>query len=478
MKNMRKLFAMVLAIIMVMSLATTAFATMEGELTGGSITINDAVSGQTYKAYQILYLESYDSTANTYAYKANSAWAEWLATCGYVSIDDQGYVTWVNGKNVADFAKAAQAQLTGKTADAIVTATSASVVMNDLKLGYYLVDTTLGSLCSLNTTKPNAIIEEKNEAPTVTKKVQEDSNSNWGVTNDADINQTVNFKSTITVQKGAENYILHDTMSEGLTYTGVTSVKIGTADVAADNYKVTAPGKCGCTFEVAFDNEYVASLAAGTVIVVEYAATLNEKAVVGLSGNDNDIKLQYGDESKPSYTPEETTTTYTWDMEVLKYANGDRANVLAGVEFVLLNKEKTQVATVVNGKLTGWAAVPAAGADGSITWPANAVLTTDANGEISIDGLDADTYYLRETKALPGYNKLAGDVEVKVNAATTGDNDELTYTTVVTEVENKSGTELPTTGGMGTTLFYIFGGILMVGAAVLLVTKKRMASAE
>jgi len=168
MKNMRKLFAMVLAIIMVMSLATTAFATMEGELTGGSITINDAVSGQTYKAYQILYLESYNAAAGTYAYKANSAWAEWLATCGYVSIDEQGYVTWVQGKSAADFAKAVQTQLAGKTADKTAVAADGKATLTGLNLGYYLVDTTLGTLCSLDTTNPSVEMEEKNEAPTTT----------------------------------------------------------------------------------------------------------------------------------------------------------------------------------------------------------------------------------------------------------------------------------------------------------------------
>lgn len=477
MKNMRKLFAMVLAIIMVMSLATTAFATMDGELTGGSITINDAVSGQTYKAYQILYLESYNAAAGTYAYKANSAWAKWLAEqTAYVSIDGQGYVTWVKDADPAAFAKAAQIEAAKMTADAEIKASSATVKFENLKLGYYLVDTTLGSLCSLNTTKPDAVIEEKNEAPTVTKEVEEDSTGAWGATNDADINQVVNFKATITVQKGAENYILHDTMSEGLTYTGVTSVKIGTADVDADNYEVTAPGKCGCTFEVAFDNDYIATLAAGTEIVVSYSATLNENAIVGLPGNPNKVKLQYGDKNNPSYTPDKITTTYTWDMKVIKYAENDGAEVMLANATFKLSTDNTGVNVIKFHKLTTANEYEVC-ANTACTKEHVTEITTDATGTFHIEGLDAGTYYLTETAAPAGYNKLAGPVEVVITGATV-EGESLTYTTVEKKILNQAGAELPTTGGMGTTLFYAIGGIMVLAAVVLLVTKKRMASAE
>ena len=162
-------------------------------------------------------------------------------------------------------------------------------------------------------------------------------------------------------------------------------------------------------------------------------------------------------------------------MDVLKYANGDESKVLKDAQFVLLNSGKTKVATVVNGKLTGWVDVPAAGEDETITWPANTVLTTGENGKIEIDGLDADTYYLREVKAPAGYNKLAADVKVEITGATTVEG-KLSYTTVVAKVNNQSGTELPSTGGIGTTIFYVLGSVLLVGAAVLLITKKRMSA--
>ncbi|MDD6064898.1 MAG: SpaA isopeptide-forming pilin-related protein, partial [Clostridiales bacterium] len=106
----------------------------------------------------------------------------------------------------------------------------------------------------------------------------------------------------------------------------------------------------------------------------------------------------------------------------------------------------------------------------------NTVLTTNAQGKIKISGLDSDTYYLREIKAPAGYNALGQDVEVKITGATTKEDgsDSLTYTTVVAEINNQSGTELPSTGGMGTTVFYILGSVLVLGAAVVLVTRKRM----
>ena len=493
MKQVKKLASVLLALIMALALTATAFAAQEGPLTGGSITINDAVPGQTYNAYQILYLESYNKDSGAYAYKANSAWETWLKTqTAYVSFDTQGYVTWKDGADVAAFAKAAQKYAkdnsTTITNQGSVTATTTTVSFTGLKLGYYLVDTTLGTLCSLDTTNPSVVMQEKNEAPANVKTVEEDSNGNYGEKNDADIGQTVNFKSTITAQAGAENYVFHDTMSAGLTL-DKASIKVNNVavtdsqgnDVSGDNYTVSYPsseGADGCTFEIAFAQSYLDTITAATTITITYSATLNENATVGLEGNPNTSKLSYGEinetTGKPSSTtPPSETKTYTWDLDILKYGNGNESTVLKDAKFVLLNSAKTKVATVVNGKITGWVDVPAAGEGGSIAWPTNTVLTTGENGKIEIDGLDADTYYLRETQAPAGYNKLAEDKQVTITGATTVDG-KLTYTTVVAKINNQSGALLPSTGGIGTTLFYVVGGVLVVGAAVLLVTKKRM----
>ncbi len=488
---MKKILGVVLAVLMLASMTSTAFAAMEGTLTGGSITITNPVEGQTYSAYQILYIESYNAASDAYSYKVNTAWADFFAAADgetpagagrtYVDIDDQGYVTWKTGASVADFAKAAKAFLDTKSITADGTAAAAtgasSVTISNLKLGYYLVDTTLGTICSLNTTNPSVNMTEKNQAPTVTKEVQEDSTSAWGETNDADINQVVNFKATITVQAGAENYVLHDTMSAGLTYTGITSVKIGETAVDAANYTVTSTGLTdGCTFEVAFKDEYIATLTAGTQIVIEYSAKLNENAVVGLDGNTNKVKLEYGDENKPSYTPEDITITYTWDAKVIKYTakNGEEV-MLAGAKFKLTRDEAGNNAlkfhNLGENKYEHCA-------DAACTKEHVTEITTDATGTFNIEGLDAGTYYLHETAAPAGYNKLAGPVTVTITGATAGENGALTYSTVETKVENNAGTELPSTGGIGTTIFYVLGGLLVLGAVVLLVTKKRMGKAE
>ncbi|MBQ8312055.1 MAG: SpaH/EbpB family LPXTG-anchored major pilin [Clostridia bacterium] len=492
MTTMKKLVALLLAAMMLLAVMNVAVA--EGTLTGGSITINDAISGQTYNAYQILYLESYDAQSGVYSYKANSAWADWLATqTDYVKIDPQGYVTWVDGADVADFAALAKTQLSGKTVAATATASSETVTLSSLNLGYYLLDTTLGALCSLDTTNPNVVMEEKNEVPTITKEVQEDSDSSWGETNDADVNQTVNYQATITVKAGAENYVLYDKMSEGLNFNSDVIVKIGETVVDASNYTVSENVTGGegenaqaYTFAVEFKNEYISTLAAGTEIVVTYSATLNEKAQVGLTGNPNEVILKYGDESKPSWTPKDETITYTWDMKVVKYTNVTTTTTVEGEEL----QTKTQEVPLANA--TFKLCTDTAGekvmkfhdlgenkyevcAKEDCTVSHVTEITTDLTGTFDIEGLDADTYYLFETAAPAGYNKLAGAVTVTITGATKAEgSDTLSYSTVETKVENKSGTELPSTGGIGTTIFYVVGGVLVLLAVVLLVTKRRV----
>lgn len=493
MKHAKKLASLLLALVMALSMTVTAFAAQEGEQTGGSITINDAVVGQTYKLYQILYLESYSTDADgkatgAYAYQANSSWSSFLGSDAikgvYLNVDSQGYVTWVDGASAADFAKLAQAYAKDNSiaADAdAVTATSTTVKFENLKLGYYLVDTTLGTLCSLDTTNPTVVMEEKNEAPTNDKTVEEDSNSQYGDVNDADISQIVNFKSTITAQSGAENYVLHDKMTNGLTYEEVTGVTLNGTAVAASNYTVDANPADEDTFDVKFTQAFCDTLKANDQIVISYSATVNANAVVGGAGNSNESKVSYGDSSNTKTTPPSITKTYTWSFDVLKYANDDKTKVLANAEFVLLNSDKTKVATIVSEKLTGWVDVPAAGNDGKVTWPANTALTTDAKGKIAIEGLDADTYYLREIAAPAGYNRLADDVTVTITPTESTDangNKTLTLSPVTVKISNKSGAELPSTGGMGTTIFYVIGSILLLGAVVLFITKKRMSAKE
>ena len=485
MKLTNKLAGILLALAMVLGIAATAFA--EGET--GSITIYDAAVGQTYTIYQILDLESYNNEAGAYAYKATTAWNTFInseAIKGiYVEVDAQGYVTWKGDADAAAFAKLAQkyAKDNSIANQGSVTATTTTVSFNSLDLGYYLVDTTLGTLCSLDTTNPNVVMEEKNEVPTNVKTVEEDSTGNYGEKNDADIGQTVNFKSIITAQPGAENYVFHDKMSEGLTYKGDAKIytdEAMTQELATAYYMVNANPTDSDTFDITFTQDYLNTITAATKLYVKYSATLNENANVGNDGNPNESKLSYGEinqeTGKPgSTTPPSETKTYTWDVDVFKYTmNGETEKALAGATFTLSkNADGSKPIALVSEGNNVYRVAKTNETDTATE------ITTDATGKFTIKGLDADTYYLTETAAPAGYNKLAAPVTIVI-----GENGVVNGTTEapqgVDEVKvlNQSGTELPSTGGIGTTIFYIVGGVLVVGAVVLLVTKKRMNNVE
>ena len=232
MKLIKKIAAIMLSIMMALGMASvvSAAGTTSGTsaATKGKITINSAVAGQTYKIYKLLELESYDKDKNLCSYKPASAkWENFFKTgegSSYVDINKNGYVTWkadVSTDKAAELAQKALAYAAENSITAADTknATNNTVVFDNLALGYYLVESSVGALCGLTTTNNEVIIQEKNGVPSVEKKVQEDSTSAWGESNTADIGHTVNFKTTITAQPGAQNYVLHDKMDAGLTFT-------------------------------------------------------------------------------------------------------------------------------------------------------------------------------------------------------------------------------------------------------------------
>ena len=474
---------------MVFALATTAFATGTN-----SITVKNAVKDQEYKLYKMLDLVVNDAHT-AYSYTVNSAWknffkaAEGETPAGkgltYVNIDAQGYVTWKENADVAAFAKDAEEFAKDLTALKTHTASAdGDFAFSELEAGYYLVTSTLGTKATVGTTpgNPNPEIQEKNAAPVNVKTVEEDSKVGkegvdaWGSTNDADIGQTVNFKSTITAQAGAENYVFHDTMSAGLTYTAVTGITLNGTTVDASNYTVVTEGLTdGCTFEVRFTQAFCDTLKANDQIVISYTATLNENAVIAGEGNPNTSKVSYGDSSNTKYTPDSQTKTYTWNVNVFKYTmNGETETALAGATFTLSKNADGSNPIALVSKGNNVYRVAKNGETGTVT-----EITTDGTGKFTIQGLDADTYYLIETAAPAGYNKLAGPVTIVI-----GENGVVNGTTEapqgVNEVKvlNQSGTELPSTGGIGTTIFYVLGCVLVAGAAILLITKKRMGAAK
>lgn len=483
---MKKTMSVLLALVLLLALSVPAMAAGEG-----TITINNAVAGQTYTIYEILYLESYNPAegSEAYAYKATTAWNEFINSDGikgtYMDVDAQGYVTWkaaTDDATAAEFAKLARAYAADAnnnvTAQGTANADSTNVTFNNLELGYYLVDSTLGTLCSLDTTNPTVFIDEKNAEPSNVKTVEEDSNHKYGEKNDADIGQTVNFKSTITAQAGAENYVFHDKMSGGLTFGAVTGVTLKhkedteAATVASENYEVKTEGLTDdCTFEIVFKQTFCDTLEAGDEIVISYTATVNENAVVGGNGNPNESHLSYGDQNHPTSTPDSTTTTYTWEIDVLKYTTKDDNEVtLAGAVFTLSRDETgTDLIKLVKVEDNVYRVAKTGETD-------IIQITTDATGEFTIKGLDSDTYYLTEIAQPAGYNKLADPIKVVID-----DHGNVTYNDDyrgTVRVENKTGAELPSTGGVGTTVFYVVGGLMVLLAVVLLVTRKKMSAGK
>lgn len=477
MRKPNKLVALIFAILASIAMLLPASAYAATNDNSGSITINDAEPGHTYNAYQVLVLESYDAKAGAYSYKANAKWAEWLKTqTQYVAIDGQGYVTWKEGADVAAFAKAALAHATEakiapaatKDAPAAVAGQRYSTVkFENLNLGYYLVDTTVGTLCSLNTTKPDVVMEEKNDLPGIVKEVKEDSTGEWGDENTAEIGQTVEFQTTISAKPGAESYVLHDVMSKGLTLNADSiKVQVGGSDLATANYTVKTTGLTdGCTFEIEFAQSYLDTITSDTNIVVTYDAVVNENAVIAGDGNSNKTQLKFGEDSDYETTWDETKT-YTYKVDVVK-TDGDN-KVLDGAEFKLYDA-KTDGNEIPLVKVSDGVYRFAKGGE-------TGVAATTKNGQLEIKGFDANTtYWLEETKAPEGYNKLAGRVEIAVknaNIDATVDGGIWHEGDGGVHIVNKTGSELPSTGGIGTAIFYALGGALVLGAIVFLSRKR------
>lgn len=448
MKNARRITTILMALALLVVMAIPALA-----LTGGKITITNAQNGEAYNAYMILELESITDDNTTATYKVSQKWSGWNDLSTYLNIDAQGYVTAKDGTDYEAFAKAAQAYAEEASIAADATATaddSGTVVFGDLTLGYYLVDSSMGTLCSLDTTNKEIEIQDKNTVPTVAKTVLEDSTQTYGAENDAQIGDTVKFKTVISAKKGAEAYVLYDKLSAKLAL-DASSIKVDGEAANADKFVIDTTATSDYTFKITFQQDYLDTLTANTDITVTYSAVLTKDATY-IIDETNTTWMTYGE--KNTSTNESTTTTSTYRF-ILEKIDSTTKNQITGAQFKLYDA------------LSGGNEIPVVKvSDGAYRVAVEGETGVAIEvGKATIYGLDDDdTYYLEEIQQPNGYNKLAARVEADV----VDDN------SLELKVENVQGTLLPETGGIGTTVFYVLGGLLAVGALVLLITKKRM----
>lgn len=501
MKIIKKIAAIMFAFMMVVSMSCNVKADDITTTTGetGKITITGAKKGETYKLYKILSLESYSYTENdkdngNYAYTLTSnGWDSFIKGAGvlneYFEFDKTNtYLTWKGDKSPARVKEFAQLALKYARNEAnqlqpvqqVQTANSETVTYSGLDLGYYLVDSSMGTLCALTTTNPTVEINEKNTAPTVEKKVGSSAKNVNSDKNTASIGDTVYFKTTITAQQGTQNYVLHDKMTEGLTFdknsvivslhnkATNTDKTLGTDtyNVETTNLEDTDPK---CTFHINFTQPLCDSLGADDTITVTYSAVLNGKAEIGnVDKNTNETWLKYGDSQSTQHKP---TTTKTFEMNVFKFYidknNSTTEKGLADAKFTLSKNPNGTDPIKLIDKGSNTYRVAKKDETNTIT----EVITPD-NGRFTIQGLGAGTYYLTEIQQPAGYNKLSGPVTVVIDENGKVRVGESEANPV--KVENKTGTVLPSTGGAGTTMIYLVGAVLVLGSGVVLATKRRV----
>lgn len=365
--------------------------------------------------------------------------------------------------------------------------------------GYYFVDSTTGSLCMLNSTNPEVTIKDKNLDPTIEKEDTTPETANL------EVGDQIDYTIKINVVPGSTDYTLVDTLKTGLelyvpTEEGASTFTVelyeskdatsGTT-IAAENWTAKTGDDVteeGASFAIAFPASYLEGIA-GQIIVVKYKATITNEAAIPEGGKtiilENEAKVKYGEDGEKETKPaDEKTELYKFDL--VKY-DGTTKKLLDGAEFELYDGKDV---TVTDGKATlndGAQPIKFVYNETTKTYKTateeTGVTTTQTiivkDGKVTVDGVKG-TYYLKETKAPAGYNALSELVKVEVTANNLATITGETYTPGTESspngfgVENNSGSTLPSTGGIGTTIFYVVGSILVVGAAILLVTRKRV----
>lgn len=457
MKSIKKLICMLF--MLVLSVVNVSAAEK------GTITINKAIVNESYNIYKVLDLETYDKVNNHYIYRAASGWETFLdgATDYLEARNENGdkYYVWKDGvdkSRAKEFAEKAYKYAKDNNITPTMTkkATSTSVVFDNLKLGYYLVNSSVGALLHLTTTNPTATVNEKNTLnPNVDKNVLENSTGVYGKENDDIIGSTINYKSTITTGAGYGSYVLYDKMDKGLTF-NVNSVvvKIGDDVVDANNY-VVKTNVTDYTFVIEFNDEFILKQPKNTNIDVYYTATLNKDATIEGDGNINETFLKYGNNIT---TDKKKTITYTYAFEIIK--TNKEGVELTGAEFILLDKLGNEIKVILKDEETKTYRIATE----------NEIGVNIKAGKATIEGLDKDSYKLKEVVSPEGYNKLTSPVEFSVNGKTNVTIIERTRVNVI----NYTGSELPETGGIGTKLFITSGLSLVLICGLVLVTKLRL----